>query len=95
MPILALFTFVILVGIKWLNLPKVKIGIKQTGANEIELTTGKLAKSVWLLLPGTNNAFSDNYFDLLPGEKRIVQVKTADLKNMIRQIQVKSLTDAY
>jgi len=53
---------------KVLNLLKVKIEIKQTDANEIELTTSKLAKSVWLLLPGTNNAFSDNYFDLLSGE---------------------------
>ncbi len=80
---------------KFLNLPKVKIGIKQISENEIELTTGKLARSIWLLLPGTINAFSDNYFDLLPGEKRIVQVKSNDLKKLVRQIQVKSLTDAY
>ena len=80
---------------KFLNLPKVKIGIKQISENEIELTTGKLARSIWLLLPGTINAFSDNYFDLLPGEKRIVQVKSNDLKKLVRQIQVKSLSDAY
>ncbi len=69
---------------KFLNLPKVKIGIKQISENEIELTTGKLARSIWLLLPGTINAFSDNYFDLLPGTKRIVQVKSNDLKKLIR-----------
>jgi beta-mannosidase len=80
---------------KDLQLPSATISIKQTGINTIELTANKLARSVWLVLPGTDNAFSDNYFDLLPGEKKIVQVKSIDLKKQLKDIQVKTLVDAY
>ncbi len=69
---------------KFLNLPKVKNSIKQISENEIERTTGKLARSIWCLLSGTINAFSDNCFDLLSAGKRIVQVKSNDLKKLVR-----------
>ncbi len=80
---------------KNLNLPKTKIKVEQLNPNTLEVSTDKFAKSVWLDLPGAVNAFSDNYFDLLPGEKREVVVKTNDLKSMLIKISVKSLTDAY
>jgi len=80
---------------KNLNFPKPKIQIKQTGPNTIELSTDKLSKSVWLNLPGIINAFSDNYFDILPGEKKVIEVKTNDLKGLIGSIQVKTLVDTY
>jgi beta-mannosidase len=79
---------------KDLQLPDALISMKQTGINTIELTTNKLARSVWLFLPGTDNAFSDNYFDLLPGEKKTLQVKSADLKKQVKDIQVRTLVDA-
>jgi beta-mannosidase len=80
---------------KDLQLPDAFVNIRQTGINTIELTTNKLARSVWLFLPGTDNAFNDNYFDLLPGEKKVLQVKTTDLKKYLEDIQVKTLVDAY
>ena len=80
---------------KDLNLSKTKIDVKQINANTIELSSAKLAKNVWLLLPGTNNAFSDNYFDLLPGEKKLIEVKAKDLKPVIGKIQIKSISDTY
>jgi beta-mannosidase len=80
---------------KNLNLPNSIIQIKQIGTNSIELSTNKLAKSVWLLLPGTINGFSDNYFDLLPGEKRIIEVKADDVKMVMKTIQVKHLKSTY
>ncbi|MBC7888450.1 MAG: glycoside hydrolase family 2 protein [Ferruginibacter sp.] len=79
---------------KDLELPAVKISIKQTGANTIELLSDKMARSVWLFLPGTDNAFSDNYFDLLPGEKKQLQVKSNNLKKIMGNIRIKTLVDA-
>lgn len=79
---------------KEVNFPKVKVKMKQIDENTIELTSNKFAKSVWLFLPGTDNAFSDNYFDLLPGEKKLIDVKTRDLKGAIKTIRIKTLTDA-
>ncbi len=80
---------------KDLNLPKPHILLKQTGDNTIEVSTDKMAKNVWLFLPETINAFSDNYFDLLPGKNKTIEVKSANLKAEIRKIQVKTLVDTY
>lgn len=79
---------------KDLYLPEVHLRIKQTGANKIEVSTDKLARSVWLSLPGIDNAFSDNYFDLLPGEIKMLQVKASNLKKIIKDIKVRTLIDA-
>jgi beta-mannosidase len=78
---------------KNLTFPDVKVKVKQLDEKTLELTSDKLAKSVWMFLPGTINAFSDNYFDLLPGEKKLVQVETEDLKSAIKNIKIQSLAD--
>ena len=80
---------------KNLSLSKPKISIKQIDENTIELTSTKLAKSVWLSIPGVNNAFSDNYFDLIPGEKKIIKLNTKCTKELIGKIQIKSIVDTY
>ncbi|WP_158286324.1 glycoside hydrolase family 2 protein [Flavobacterium circumlabens] len=48
-----------------------------------------------LFLPNVDNAFSDNYFDLLPNEKKIIEVKTKNLKSDLKRIEIKTLIDAY
>ena len=40
----------------------------------VELSSEKLAKNVYLWIDECSSSFSDNYFDLLPGEKKIVTV---------------------
>lgn len=65
---------------KDLALPKVKVAAKATGkAGEVAVTAeGGLARMVKLELPAGNLRFSDNCFDLLPGETRTVRITRAD-----------------
>ncbi len=44
---------------------------------DVTLSTDRFARGVFLSLDGIENFFSDNYFDLLPGEKRTIHVTTA------------------
>lgn len=80
---------------KNLELSKVKVKLRQLSENTIEVSAPKMAKSVWLFLPGVDNAFSDNYFDLIPGEKKIIKIKANNLKHSLNKIQIKTLIDAY
>ncbi len=59
----------------------IKRTIKEiAGGYEVELTTDKLAKNIYLITPLIRGEFSDNFFDLLPGETRKVIYYT-DIKN--------------
>ncbi len=71
-------------------LPKVKITVKQIDTEHIAVTADKLARFVWLYLPKKVNAFSDNYFDLLPGETKVLKVNTLF---KLKDIKTKSLID--
>ncbi|MDX2283343.1 MAG: glycoside hydrolase family 2 protein [Bacteroidia bacterium] len=52
---------------------------KQDDAGPVlELTSKSLQKGVWLSLEGADARWSDNYFDLLPGEIRRIRVQPAD-----------------
>ncbi len=60
---------------KNLKLPETNITamIKTEGENlVVELSSEKLAKNVYLWIDNCNSRFSDNYFDILPGDKKIV-----------------------
>lgn len=81
---------------KSLSLSKPNITIKRIDQNHIELSTNTLAKNVWLNLPGDIKAFSDNYFDLMPGYKKVVTLKGKDAVTMDEKlIEIKSLIDTY
>jgi len=57
---------------KTLDLPEAKVNylIKATmDGFKVTLTTNKLAKNVFLNIDDTDGFFSDNYFDMLPGDK--------------------------
>lgn len=71
-------------------LPKAEILIKKIDRNHVSVYSDKLARFVWLYLPESINAFSDNYFDLLPGEIKILKVNE---HFSLKDIQVKSLAD--
>lgn len=61
------------VKVKELKLKKPQIQIKQIDELTIEVSTNVLAKNVFI---SSKNevSFDDNYFDLLPNEKRIIKL---------------------
>ncbi|ESU21611.1 beta-mannosidase [Flavobacterium cauense R2A-7] len=64
---------------KDLELKRPKIMVKHLDENTLEVSTDILVKNVFLSSEGTH--FSDNYFDLLPGEKRKIHFegKTSEI----------------
>jgi beta-mannosidase len=83
---------------KKLSLPKAKITLKVEQVNEgyqLILQSDKLAKNVFI---GTEaeGFFSDNYFDLLPGERKTVLFKTDRILGEPQSaFRLKSLVDTY
>ncbi|MFW5890301.1 MAG: glycoside hydrolase family 2 protein, partial [Marinilabiliaceae bacterium] len=55
--------------------PKIDMDISEReDAVQLKLKSDKLVKNLMLSLPGENVFFSDNYFDLLPGEERKIKL---------------------
>lgn len=72
---------------KDLALQKPSVAIKRINEQTIEISTNVLVKNVFLSAE-SETFFSDNYFDLLPNEKRIIK-----LSKPIKDIKVISLFD--
>lgn len=82
--------------IKNVNLPlvKVKHSLKQLkNGVELSLSANALAKNVYLNFEGTEGHFSDNYFDLLPGETKKVSFITEE--KAIGKLSVLTVRDTY
>ncbi len=63
---------------------------------EIFFLTDKLAKNVFIDLGNSGIKLSDNYFDLLPGEKKKIELENKMNKEDIRKkIKIRSLIDTY
>ncbi len=60
----------------------------------IELTSETLAKDV-CLISTSEGFFSDNYFDLMPGEKRIIYFIPGQADDQIPQFEIKCLNNLY
>ncbi|MHC1707079.1 MAG: glycoside hydrolase family 2 protein [Bacteroidales bacterium] len=58
----------------------------------IKLKAHKLAKNVWLQLNGPDAIFSDNNFDLLPGQEKIIECLPKDIHNDILIYSLKTRT---
>lgn len=84
---------------KNINYPKVNIkkSIESLNAGfKVSLTSDKFARGVFLSIEGINNFFSDNYFDILPGQTVTLTVKTdASEADFRKQLQVMSMADTY
>jgi len=87
------------VPVKKLNLPKPSIQMRWLPAKagyRIELSSANLAKNVFLQAGDEEGFFTDNYFDLLPGEKVVVDFvtdkKVADLD---RKVRLTTVADTY
>ena len=66
------------------------------GGYEVTVGSDVFARGVFLSLEGIDNFFSDNYFDILPGEKRKIHVSTSiGSDEMRRQLKILSLGDTF
>jgi beta-mannosidase len=71
------------------------IAAADSGFN-IELTTDKLAKNVYLQIGDETGFFSDNYFDMLPGEKITVHLDAGISEEKLKEkLTVRTLDDAF
>ena len=70
--------------------------VKVDGGFDVTLTSDVFARGVFLSIEGLDNFFSDNYFDLLPGETRVIHV-TTDVEQELfdRQLKIETISDAY
>ncbi len=53
---------------------------------DINLKTDKLAKNIYLQIGDEEGFFSDNYFDLLPGEKVTINLKTRSSEEKLKKV---------
>jgi beta-mannosidase len=83
---------------KNLNLPKAVVSKKITPTATgytIELTSDKFARYVFLSIDKVG-FFSDNYFNVIPGEKKIITYTTANKpENFEKELKIMSLVDTY
>jgi beta-mannosidase len=80
---------------KQLDLEKTVVSWKLLPGNRLELLSGKFAYGVYIELPEKITA-SDNYFHLLPGRKKMIQLSgSIDSRVLEKQIKIKSLADTY
>lgn len=57
--------------------PNLNIHIRdKSGIYELEISSKNLCKNLMLISEGNEFSFSDNYFDILPGETKIIRVKS-------------------
>ena len=84
-------------AIKVLALPNptiTKTLVAKDGGYTITIQTDKLAKNIYLQTD-KKGFFSDNYFDLLPGEIKIIEFKTQSKSFDITNLKISSLVDTY
>ncbi len=80
--------------------PGIEVKLKATGIGsyEIRLRAGKLAKNVFLEFDEAEGFFSDNYFDLQPGEEKVIafrEKKMGENPLLAEQLKIVSLVDTY
>jgi beta-mannosidase len=80
-----------------LDLPAPGLHIEVTGHADgycIEISTERMAKDVFLSFEGSKGSFSDNFFDLVPGELKTVLYKTDEtISDPKDHLSIKTLSD--
>jgi beta-mannosidase len=64
----------------------------------VTLSADKFARAVYLSTPNYAGFFSDNYFDLIPGQKVEVEFRTGAvvaLDDFRKQLKIRSMADAF
>ena len=84
---------------KDLNLKKPEIIITEGLCKSLQCFTIKsdvVVKNVFISIPGMSVNFSDNYFDLLPGQSRTIYLpKMNFISSLDKKLVIKSLIDTY
>ena len=84
---------------KNLELPQTAISMKVKqldGKCELTLSSPKLAKDVFVQIPVQGARFTDNFFDLLPGENKKITITSPEIKKgESLNITVKHGRDTY
>jgi len=84
---------------KQIVLPHVSVAAEITQAGdgyEVTLSSPGLARDVYVSFGELDAEFSDNYLDLLPGEKQTIRITSkASLADLKSQMKVVSLADAF
>lgn len=84
---------------KDLNLPQTKVSYKvkqMDGTFEVTLSSKGLAKDVFIEIPVQGARFSDNFFDLLPGQSKKIRISSPSLKKEDKTVlTVKHIRDTY
>ncbi|MBN1985381.1 MAG: glycoside hydrolase family 2 protein [Prolixibacteraceae bacterium] len=77
--------------------PKIEYAIsKKDDGFVLGLKTDKLAKNIYLQIGNENGFFSDNYFDLLPGESISVYLKTDISEEKLNEVlTIRTLENAF
>lgn len=79
---------------KELNLPDVQVDLsarKTETGYQITLSSEHLAKNVFLDTPDGEGFFTDNFFDLLPGESKVVELETGETLDPEEDISITTL----
>jgi beta-mannosidase len=83
---------------KDIDFPKASIRASSVAAHDgydVTVKSDAFARGVFLSIEGTDNFFSDNYFDLLPGEEVTIHVTTSLNKaDFDKQLKIEHLADA-
>ena len=62
----------------------------------VTVSTDLFARAVYLKTKGISDFFSDNYFDLLPGQSRTIHVRTSKpLQQFQQELEITTLADDY
>ncbi|MFW6246160.1 MAG: glycoside hydrolase family 2 protein, partial [Tangfeifania sp.] len=84
---------------KELNVPSPAVEYSVAKADEgfdIAVSTDKLAKNVYFQMGSEEGFFSDNYFDLLPGETRTIHLETEISAEQLNEVlTVRTLDGAF
>jgi beta-mannosidase len=77
--------------------PEVKFEINSAdGGYEITLNTNKLAKNLYMTIGNEEGFFSDNYFDLIPGQPVKVKLETKLAKEKLQEVfAIQTLDGAF
>jgi len=73
---------------------KIKLGEKIAEKYQIHIKSDVLAKNVYLYLDGYDAEFSDNFFDVIPGDDVVIECKVeTDVNNFLGSLKYKVLND--
>lgn len=78
---------------KDLLLQKPSFVIGNLRGNQIEITANKLTKNVYLYTNDDSIIFEENYFDLLPNEKKVIQLNKPLSSEILSKLKIKTLFD--